>query len=265
VRESIVAVCSITVLEVAGLLAILVWGHPYLAELPARANELVPLDPAVWPGVFAGALIAFYAFIGFEDIVNLAEEVRDPRRVVPLAIVLTLAITFVLYMLVVGVAIVAVGPEALAASDAPLSMVFERSGGSAEILSLIALAALLNGALIQIVKAARILYGMAEAQIFPAILGRVHPRTQTPLLATALVTAITLTFAVVLPLETLAEVTSVIALLVFALANVALVAVKRRDPSDGEHFRVPMAVPVIGFSVSIGLLGIRAAQALLSG
>jgi amino acid transporter len=124
----------------------------------------------------------------------------------------------------------------------------------------IALAALLNGALIQMVKAARVLYGMADQGVLPRLLARVHPRTRTPLLPTAGVTAATALLAVAFPLETLAELTSSITLLVFTLANVSLVALKRREPDAPVPLRVPLAVPVLGAVVSVALLVVRALQ-----
>ncbi len=264
VRQSILVVGAVTLLEVAGLLAVLAWGHGHLLDLPERASSFVPLDAASWAGVASGAVIAFYAFIGFEDMVNLAEEVQRPRRTLPLAIVLTLGITVVIYMLIAGVAVLAVDPRELARSDAPMALVFERSGGSARVLGAIALVALLNGVLIQMVKAARILYGMGREGILPARLARVHPVTRTPLVATLLVVGLTLVFALTLPLETLAELTASVALLVFALANLALFAIKRRGSGEAPAFRVPLAVPALGCAVSLGLLAVRAAQAFLS-
>lgn len=265
IRESIFAVGVVTLVEIGGLLAVIAWGHAQVAEIPSRAAEFVPIGSGAWRGVAAGAVIAFYAFVGFEDIVNVAEEVRNPRRVVPSAILLTLGITVVLYGTLVAVAILAVPPAELAVSEAPLALVFERCGGPARVLSGVALAALVNGALIQIIKAARVLYGMADQGILPAALARVHPRTRTPLLPTALVTGVTALLAVAFPIETLAEATSTLTLLVFALANLALVAVKRRDTGRSPTLSVPVCVPVIGATVSLGLLAIRAAHALTAG
>jgi amino acid transporter len=265
IRESIVAVGLVTVLEVGGLVAVLAWGHAQVAEIPAQMAAFVPRDAGAWKGVAAAALIAFYSFVGFEDIVNVSEEVRNPRRVVPLAIVLTLGIPVGLYGLLVAVAVLVVPPQELAASTAPLALVFERCGGSARVLGGIALAALLNGVLIQIVKAARVLYGMADQGVLPAALARVHPRTRTPLLPTALVTAGAALLAAAFPLATLAELTSSVTLVVFALANVALVALKRREPGVRAPVRVPLAVPVVGAGISLGLLAVRAAQVLGAG
>jgi amino acid transporter len=266
IRESIFLVGLVTLIEVGGLVAVLAWGHAHLAELPARAGELVPLSGDAWLGVTAASVIAFYAFIGFEDIVNVAEEVRDPRRTLPRAVLLTLVVTVVLYSLVVSIAVLAVPPAELAASEAPLALVFERCGGSARVLGLVALAALLNGALIQIVKSARVLYGLAAQGLLPAPLARVHPRTRTPLLPTALVTAVCALLAISFPLETLAEATSEVTLAVFALANLSLVLVKRRgEEAASGTLRVPLWVPAIGCAVSFGLLGIRGAQAFFAG
>ncbi len=266
IRESIFLAGLVTLVEVGGLLAILAWGHAHLAALPARVADLVPLSADAWLGVTAASVIAFYAFIGFEDIVNVAEETRNPRRTVPQAILVTLVVTVTLYALIAAVCVLAVPPDELAASEAPLALVFERCGGSARVFGLVALAALLNGALIQIVKSARVLYGLAAQGLLPAPLARVHPRTRTPLLPTALVTGVCALLAVSFPLETLAEATSGVTLVVFALANLSLVLVKRRgEETVSGTLRVPLWVPATGCVVSLGLLGIRGAQAFFAG
>ncbi len=119
---------------------------------------------------------------------------------------------------------------------------------------MIAIFALVNGALVQIVKAARVLFGLAERGSLPAALARVQERTGTPLLATGLATAAALLLALTLPLATLAETTSTITLVVFALANLSLMLVKRRDPRPPEATVFPLWIPAAGFVVSLGFV-----------
>jgi len=254
VRESVVAAGLMTLLEVGGLVVVVLYGAPHLAELPARASEIFLFEPGATRGVGAAAVLAFYAFLGFEDIVNAAEEVTDVRRTLPNAILITLAVTAGLYVVITSVAVLAVPPAELAASNAPLALVFERCGGPASVLSVIALFALLNGALIQVLKASRVLWGMADQGVLPAALRQIHPRTRTPLVAVGLATFVTGVLAVALPLETLAEATSVVTLTTFALANLALVRIKRRDPSPAEAVIFPAWVPAVGFALSCGLI-----------
>lgn len=257
IGQSVMAASLFTILEIAGLLLVIWVARAGFGELPARAGEMLPpLDAAAWIGIMSGAMLAFFAFLGFEDLVNVAEESQDVTRTMPLAIFLTLLITAVLYMAVSIVAILTVAPAELAASSAPLAMIYERgTGGGAEIVSAIALFAVLNGALIQMIMASRVIYGLADQGELPAVLAWVHPRLRTPLAATGVVAGVVLVLALGIPLERLAELTSVIVLVVFSLVNLALVLVKRRREPAPPGVRVyPMWIPVVGFAVSAGFL-----------
>ncbi|MDH3687222.1 MAG: APC family permease [Myxococcales bacterium] len=256
VGPSVRVAAIITLVEIGGLVLVAVTAGEHWAALPARAAEFWPgAQSAGWAAVASAAVLAFYAFLGFEDMVNVAEEVQDVRRTLPRAILLTLGITTLLYAVTATAALLVVPPHELAASEAPLALVYERSGGSPALLGVIAVFAMLNGALIQVMKSSRVLYGMASMGRLPARLARVHPRTQTPLLATGLATAVALVLALALPLEQLAAVTSGITLVTFALANLALVALKRRDPHPKGVRTVPGWIPVVGFVVSVGFVG----------
>jgi amino acid transporter len=265
VRESVVAAGLMTLLEVGGLLIVIAYGAPQLAELPARASEILWFGPGAFQGVGAAAVIAFYAFLGFEDMVNAAEEVTNVRRTLPAAILITLAVTAALYVVIAAVAVLAVPPAELASSNAPLSLVFERCGGPAGVLGVIAMFALLNGALIQVLKASRVLWGMADQGVLPAVLRQIHPRTRTPLLAIGLATLVTGMLAAAFPLETLAKATSIVTLTTFALANLALVHIKRRDPSPAEAVIFPAWIPVVGFALSCGLIVLDLANRIWGG
>lgn len=263
VGQSVLLAGAITLVELGGLLLVLVAAGEHWATFPARAGELWPgLQGSGWAAVGAAALLAFYAFLGFEDMVNVAEEVRDVRRTLPRAILLTLAITTALYAATAAVAVLAVPPAELAASGAPLALVFERCGGSAPVLGVIGVLAMLNGALIQVIKASRVLYGLASMGRLTARLAAVHPRTRTPLLATSLTTGVTLAFALLLPLAELAALTSGITLGTFALANLALAAVKRCVPHPEGVATVPGWVPYAGFLVSAGFVALEIGRRL---
>ena len=228
------------------------------ALVPAAA--VLPPDAAAWIAVLSGATLAFYAFIGFEDIVNVAEETREAERTVPRAIVLTLVFTTLIYVSVALVAASVVGEEALAESGAPLVLVFETATGlSGGTLAVIASISVLNGALIQTIMAARVLYGMARRRMIPAMFGKIAARTRTPLIATAVVAGAILVLALALPVEPLARLTSFVALAIFVLVNLSLVALRRRD-------RVPvryLALPALGALASAGLLGFQIWEAAL--
>ncbi len=260
VRESVVAAGLMTLIEIGGLLAIIGFGAERLVEVPAHISEFLPLRPDDWQAVAAGAVLAFYAFLGFEDLVNVAEETRDVRRVMPLAILATLALTTLLYVLVAVVAVSTVAPDELAKAKAPLALVMERCGGSAGLMGVIALFALLNGALIQVIKAARVLFGLAREGMLPQILARIHPRTRTPLFATVCSTSLVVVLATSLPLATLAKATSNVTLVTFALANLALLRVKARGAAPEGVFSVPAWVPAAGLVLDLGLIGVQLAD-----
>jgi len=201
--------------------------------------------------------LAFFAFIGFEDMVNVAEEVKDPRRTMPLAIMLTLGIALVLYVATAIATLMAVPVDALAGSPRPLSLVFANAPvWLASAFLAIATIATVNGVLIQIIMASRVLFGMANRGQLPKPLAQISTKTQTPAVATFVVTLMIAAFSLVLPIERLAEWTSQIVLAVFVIVNVALVGLKRHA-TDGDHFSVPLLVPLCGIVLSIGLLATR--------
>lgn len=256
IGESVTVAAVFTVMEIGGLLLIIWAGGDSLADLPARAVEFVPPGTALaWGGIMTGAFLAFYAFIGFEGMVNVAEEVKDAPKVLPFAIVITLVVTLLLYMAVAVVSVLTVPPDELAASGAPLALVFERgSGTSALPITAISVFAIVNGALIQMILASRVLYGMAGQGWIPAVLGRVHPYTRTPVIATGLVAAVILGLALWFQLGLLAKATSVVALIVFTVVNLSLWRVKRRAPAPAGLTIYPTWVPVAGAVVSAGFL-----------
>ena len=259
IAQSTAAAAVATVIEVAGLLLIIYVARDAFGALPARIGDLVPpVETVAWEGILLGGFLAFYAFIGFEDMVNVAEEVKDAQRVLPRAIILAVASATLLYLAISLIAVLALPLEELAASKAPLALIYERATGDPPtFMALIALFAVINGALIQIIMASRMLYGMSKEGWLPRIVGSVHPRTQTPIVATALVVAAILLFALALPLVTLAKVTSFALLVVFALIGVALIRIKRRDPAPAGVYRVPGWVPFASVTTAIVLLGFQ--------
>ena len=248
VLESLALAAVFTAIELVGL-GLVIWAG-FGAE---PSQDWIEPGAVVLPGLGAAAVLAFFAFIGFEDIVNMAEEVRDPERTLPRAILLSLLITTVIYALVSLAAVRAVPIDQLSGSDSPLALVWTtaRSGDGAA-LSLIAVFAALNGVLAQIVMASRVLFGLGKRTPALAIFHRAHPRLGTPVLATLVIGACVIASSLMLPLATLAELTSMILLTVFVLVNAALILVKRRAPK--AQFNVPMAVPVIGLTLALAAL-----------
>lgn len=259
ITESVTVAAIITVLEVGGLLIVIAVGVPYVAGLDSAAvsfgDFVPPGDVAVWAAILSGALLAFFAFIGFEDMANVAEEVKRPEINLPLGIFITIAVTVTLYFGIAIVAILALPLDVLSASDAPLSLMFETfTGREATLVSLIALVAVLNGAMIQMIMASRVLFGSARAGWLPAFLGYVHPATRTPVVATAVVALVTLFLALALPIVELARFTSYVILGVFTLVNAALVVLKvRRTSPAAAGVEFPLWVPAVGAAISAAL------------
>jgi amino acid transporter len=262
VRESVFVASIITLIEIGGLLLVMWMARHALGDVSGRLSEFQPPgDLQTWRNIFAASLLAFYAFLGFEDMVNVAEEVKDVRRVLPLAIATTLVLTSLLYVLVALTAVLAVPPAELGESDAPLALVWERTTGRAPaLISVVGVIAMINGALIQVIMASRILYGLASQGSAPASLARVHPRTRTPLLATVLVSGLIALLALWFPLAPLARTTSILTLSIFAIVNLALVRVKQREPRPEGIRILPAWVPALGFAVSVLFLAIEAAR-----
>lgn len=265
-RQAVNLAGVMTLIELGGLLLIVgagVWhsgaggdaggGGAMIVRLP----ELVPAlgDAAAWMAVAGTSLIAVFAFIGFEHLVNIAEEMEAPNRTLPRALFLTLGITALIYALVVWVAVTAVPPAELAASPAPLALVFQRLTGSPlATLAIIAIVSTLNGVVVHMIMIGRVLYGMAVQGNLPAPLARLHPLTRTPLLATGIGIAAILTLALAVPLAGLADVAARGTLVIFAIVNLALIRLKlARTAEPPGIFRCPLWVAVCGLVFSLAL------------
>ena len=197
----------------------------------------------------------FRSLIGFEDSVNLAEEAENPTRDYPRALFGGLVVAGAIYLVVTLVASMVVPTARLAGSSGPLLEVVD-VGPLSRLHGLfagIALFALANGALINMIMASRLVYGMARERIMPGPLGRVHGTRRTPYVAIVATTALAMVLVVSGDLSSLADTTVLLLLLVFTAVNVA-VLVLRRDPVSHRHFRAPSAIPVIGAGVSVALM-----------
>ncbi len=258
VRESVVFAGVLTVIEIIGLLAIVGAGFlqdpAILTDIPASIPGLS--DGAAMSGILSASLIAFFAFIGFDDVVNLVEETKNPKKIMPWAIVISLIAVTLIYFLVVYVAVRAVPVDELSQSDAPIGLLFERLTGMSPLgITLIAIVATMNGVVIEIIMAARVVYGLGRKGRLPHWVSQVNARTRTPLIATYIITLGMLLAALFVPLNDLVSWTSQIILFVFALVNLALVIVKiRKDAAPEGIFTVPILIPVIGLVTCLFLL-----------
>ena len=251
------AATAMTVVEIVGLLLIIVSAGPkVVAWSTADLAHLIPHQVHDWQVIWVGAFLAFYAFLGFEDMINVAEEVHEPERNMPRAIAAALILSSLLYLLVSFAGLASVPVSELAGSETPLSTIAASNGVSTRFMALIALLAISNGALVQIIKSSRILYGMAAQHTAPAMFALVAPQTQTPVIATVAVIAGVLLLALSLPTVDLAALTSSVTLVIFAVVNIALIRIKRRQPQV-ETFQVPIWVPAAGAVLCLGLLAVQ--------
>jgi amino acid transporter len=267
VSESVRVNVVLTLVEASGLLVIIGIGAWALLQGdgdPGRALQLQTQGPA-WMGVLGGTALAFYALLGFEDSVNLAEEARHPRRDFPRALFGGLLVAGLIYLAVAFTSSMLVETDVLADSTGPLLEVVKVAGLAFPpwLFALIALLAVMNTALINMMMASRLVYGMSREGIVPAFLGRVHARRRTPVTAIAFTVALALTLTATGDLGDLADTTVLLLLLVFAVVNVAVLVLRRRPVEDDEaerpegdarrSFRAPTWAPVLGAVVSLVL------------
>ena len=213
-------------------------------------------------GVFGGAALVFFSYLGFQYIANLAEEAKNPQRDVPRAILLSLIVASTLYVLVALAALALVPLEKLATSRAPLAEAVAAAAPRLQgVLGGIALFATANTALAAIISGSRLLFGMGRGGDLPSGCARVLPRRQTPWIATLVV----LGFATLLlpfgDVGVVAGISSFAALVAFGSVNLAVILLRFRAPDRPRPFRVPVS---IGRVPVLSLLGLLSALVLLT-
>lgn len=268
IRQSSAANVAFTLIEGSGLLLVIAVGLWFVAGDGAAADAAAGAaeQPAGW-GVMSGAALAFYAFIGFEDMVNIAEEVRAPQRTFPAAIITAMLTCGTIYVAVAVVALAVVPADQLARSDGPLLEVVRRAAPAVpeSLFTLIALVAVANTGLLNAVMGSRLLFGMARDGLLPEWIAAVHPRTGTPHRAVLLIFLIGLVLVFTGVLSQLASTTSLLLLVVFITVNASLVRVRRRDGRLPGAFAVPLAVPLLAIAASGALIAFVDFEALALG
>ena len=254
ISESVKVNVTLTVIEASGLLVIVAIGIYALLTGegdPGRALEFNPREGA-FLGLLQGTALAFYALLGFEDSVNLAEEAKDPARNFPYALFGGVMVAVLIYMAVAFTATMLVDTETLTKSSGPLLEVVKVAGLAfpPKLFALIALFAVANTALMNMIMASRLVYGMARQRVVPSLFGTVHSTRGTPWVAILFTTAIAVVLVATGDIGGLAETTVLLLLCVFALVNIS-VLVLRRDRVDHEHFRAPTWMPVLGAIVCL--------------
>jgi APA family basic amino acid/polyamine antiporter len=259
IQESMLFVFILTLIEMLGLGMIIYAGFQYIQIDQINFISLAPpLEFSVLHLIIPGAFLAFYAFIGFEDMVNIAEEVKEPTKVIPKAIIITLVIVTFVYVSVVCISIFVMPIDALAQSSAPLKEVYENATGSdGTILSVIAMVAVINGALIQIIMVSRIFYGMGSQGWLPKFLTSVNDKTRTPIASIVVTVGFVFILVNLFELVTLAQFTSFFIFVVFTLVNLSLVFIKHRKPYIEGIKVYPVAIPIIAIIFNLILLGFQ--------
>jgi len=239
-----------TLVELGGLVLVVIVGLGALGDGIGEPSRAFEFKDGTGPllAILAGAAVAFYALIGFEDSVNIAEETQEPRKIYPFALFGGLFVAGLIYLAVTMVASMAVPTEKLAASDGALLEVVQIGplAISTKVFSAIGLLALANGALINMIMASRLLYGMAHEEVLPRPFGLLSSR-QTPWVAIVFTTLLAAALIASGDLGALADTTVLLLLCVFIVVNVA-VLVLRRDPIEEDHFQVPSFIPVLGIA-----------------
>jgi basic amino acid/polyamine antiporter, APA family len=255
VGESVKMNVVLTCVELSGLLIVILAGayailggnnNPDLVPDPSRLTHLNTSSTPLLAITSATAL-AFFAMVGFEDSVNMAEETRNPTKTFPRALLLGMSITGAIYLVIALITSTLVPTDELAKSSGPLLLVVQAAAPwfPAVLFSVIALFAVTNSALINMLMASRLLYGMANEKIIPKQFGLVHPTRRTPWISILFTSLIAIILVSSLKIEDLGSTTSLLLLAVFAVVNVA-VLVLRREKVDHQHFKAPTWVPVLG-------------------
>jgi basic amino acid/polyamine antiporter, APA family len=259
IRESMWINVACTLIEATGLLIVIAsgmsyWGTVSYFEIPPDKADL-----GMALVVMQASVLTFFAFIGFEDAINVAEECKDPSRTIPIGLVAATAIAAVLYI-AVAITVVSVVPwPELAVAPSPLTEVMRRSSPNfpAWVMTAIALFSVGNTALVNYVTASRLIYGMSNQGLLPGHLGRVHEARRTPHYAILALLVILVPLALAGSITDLAASTVLLLLLVFIVVNASLFTLIRRPGEERGAFEVPALMPLIGGVICAVLLVTR--------
>jgi amino acid transporter len=284
VGESVKLNVVLTIVEVTGLMLVIFVGlWAFTRGGDVDFSRVVAFDTAenknAFLAVTTATSLAFFAMVGFEDSVNMAEETKDPVKIFPKMLLSGLGIAGVVYIVVAIVAVALVPIGTLEASETPLVEVVKAGAPGLpieQILPFISMFAVANTALINMLMASRLIYGMAKQHVLPPVLGTVHPKRRTPWVAIAFTTSIAFglilyvtAFANEKAISVLGGTTSLLLLAVFAVVNVAVLVLRKDVQAGGAHFKTPTWLPVVGFVASLYLVlplsGRPAQQYVLAG
>jgi APA family basic amino acid/polyamine antiporter len=260
ISESLNVIGLITLIEVAGLIVVIFVADIDFSRVISQFSEMFISAPGYDVfAVFQGAFLAFYAFIGFEDLANIAEEAKDPKKSMPIAIMGGLLITLILYLAVAVVAVSSLPLNELSTTEAPMADIIANKGQHyVYIISLISLVAVLNGVLAQIIMGSRVLYGLAGQNSAPKIFHRVHKKFRTPMLATIFITIGIVFLAIFLPIVELANATSYLIISIFVLVNLSQAKLAVRDFGKKKCWRTrKFVLPLFAALLCLVFLGYK--------
>lgn len=249
IGESLNVIGLITLIEVGGLIFVVAVAGIDLEEFSSKFSEMFVSAPGYDIfAVFQGAFLAFYAFVGFEDLANVAEEAKDPKKSMPIAIMGSLFIALFLYILIAIVAVLSLPLNELSSTNAPLADILAQKGQSyVYIISLISLVAVLNGVLAQVIMGSRVLYGLAGQSSAPKMFHQVHKKFRTPISATVVIAVGVIVLAIFVPIIQLANLTSYVIISVFVLVNASQVKLAFREYGNMKCWRNrKFLLPLIG-------------------
>ena len=250
ITQSTMVAIAFTLIEAAGLIIIIFLGIPHLGGI----NYLEM--PMGYAGIFQAAALIFFSFLGFEEIVKLAEETKNPERNIPLGLILAVSASVILYIFVAFSAVSVLGWEKLSQSHAPFADIASDALGkkASDILSIIAIFATANTVLLMLLAASRITYGMAESSSLPQILAQIHPRTRTPWVAILATAALSMGFVLLDNIGFAAGVANFTVFFTFIVINAALIMLRYKKADLYRPFRVPIAIGRFPFFPLMGII-----------
>jgi amino acid transporter len=259
IRESMWVNVVCTLVEVSGLLIVIAVGFSYWGSVDYFKTPAETADASTILLILQGSILTFFAFIGFEDTYNVAEEVKNPETTIPIALVSAMLLATLLYIAVAVSAVSVVPHQELAKAPAPLAAVMQKAAPAfpAAILVAITMFAVANTALVNYVTASRMLYGMSNQGLLPTVIGRVHRTRQTPHIAILILFALLAPLMLSAGITELASATVLLLLFAFAVVNASLFVLKRRPEEPKGRFEIPAFVPAIGFVLCLVLIAVR--------
>lgn len=262
IRESMWVNVVCTLIEASGLLIVIAVGFSYWGSVDYFETPMGDVESAATALlILQGSILTFFAFIGFEDTYNVAEEVKNPETTIPIALVSAMLLATILYIAVAISAVSVVPYQELSQAAAPLAAVMQKAAPTfpAWALIVITMFAVANTALVNYVTASRMLYGMSNQGLLPPMVGRVHRSRQTPHIAIAILFAVLAPLMLSAGVTELAAATVLLLLVTFAVVNASLFVLKRRASEPPGRFEIPAFVPALGCAMCMILIVVRVA------